>query len=443
MKYKLSKYAKFHNVHDVIVLYNSYLARAFQVNECVYQDLNEANKRGYIYIDENNRISGVDELIESEILVPFDHDDEQVDRLAMNKFISEHRTTHDKIGLIRELQIVLTDRCNLNCVYCSAGSNDSCRSSTLKYARIIEFMLEHLQLLENSRDADRRIVIRYFGGEPLLCKEALLDSIEYIDAQYQKKHIKRKYIINTNGVLLDRRLIENLGKYNVQVNVSMDGMDDYTNSLRLSKEGRTVFKEVENTINLLAESGIDYGVICVLNKINMEYSRELVDYWVSTLQLKQVFVERMVFSSEKDIENIHDYVESLLDIYYYGNSVGLTVLGQWAKMFRLFNGKNMKLLTCGAYGKIASLRPDGFITSCQIISQPKFATIIDYINSSYYHDSIKSQYRLEYCENCHIEGICAGSCRAEFESTYRNRLCMFNNELFRQILMHKCEPVLS
>ena len=87
----------------------------------------------------------------------------------------------------------VTNKCNLDCVYCQAHSKSSCldRSMTKETGRkVIEFALQ---------SPNRGLTFEFQGGEPLLNFEVIKDMITYSKQINTTKHIE--YTIVTN--LLD------------------------------------------------------------------------------------------------------------------------------------------------------------------------------------------------------------------------------------------------
>jgi len=91
------------------------------------------------------------------------------------------------------LTLILTLRCNLNCSFCPIEKKNL--SLDLKTAQgAIDFFI-------SSGGNSKKI--KLFGGEPLLKFNLIKDIVSYSDSKAKKSGKETKFIITTNGLLLD------------------------------------------------------------------------------------------------------------------------------------------------------------------------------------------------------------------------------------------------
>jgi MoaA/NifB/PqqE/SkfB family radical SAM enzyme len=113
--------------------------------------------------------------------------DNQVVFLEKNKVLSKN-----------ELILVITRRCNLNCVHCPVEKKG--RDLSEKYARkAIDIFLEN-----NAKSGKKALKIRFFGGEPFLQWEKIKRLMKYA-SQRSSRII---FDITTNGTLLSDNVLE-------------------------------------------------------------------------------------------------------------------------------------------------------------------------------------------------------------------------------------------
>lgn len=156
----------------------------------------------------------------------------------------------------------VTERCNFRCTYCSYGEtyrftrDHSSRSMPWPIMKdAIDFFIPRThQFLE----AKGHIGIGYFGGEPLLEKEKIFKSIEYIRANYRDISPKIRYNLTTNGSLLSRDTILKLIEYNFDLTISLDGPAEVNDRYRLFKNRSGTFDTVMKNILLIKELNPDY-----------------------------------------------------------------------------------------------------------------------------------------------------------------------------------------
>lgn len=165
-----------------------------------------------------------------------------------------------------QINIHLTDICNLRCNYCYID---------FKHAHV-DMPLPHLQkiLREARKLGTERISLE--GGEPLV-RNDIGDIVDLI------VDLGMECNINTNGHLLRKRIKDI--KRTSMISVSLDGEKEINDEMR----GKGSFDKAIEAIKLAKENGIKVNVLSVLNKANMHsidfmigLARELGFVWVPT-----------------------------------------------------------------------------------------------------------------------------------------------------------------
>ena len=108
---------------------------------------------------------------------------------------------------------MLTYRCNLKCIMCQKSSidpNEYHDPQTMDYDALRSFIEQY---------GDRILVLRLFGGEPLLHPRIL----EVLDMLNERRIA---YTIGTNGILLDDAVVDRLSGKCGWVSISFDTADD-------------------------------------------------------------------------------------------------------------------------------------------------------------------------------------------------------------------------
>ena len=95
-----------------------------------------------------------------------------------------------------EYIIHLTEKCNLNCTYCYENKKNK-EISFESIKDLIDYEISRKQAYS---------IIVFYGGEPLLKKNMIKDTIEYINTKKSKTNFY--YGITTNGTLLDEEFIK-------------------------------------------------------------------------------------------------------------------------------------------------------------------------------------------------------------------------------------------
>ena len=130
-----------------------------------------------------------------------------------------------------KMTINLTEKCNLACAYCYYGvrGQKSVDFDTIKAA------------VEMSVKNDESTGICFFGGEPLLEKELIAETMRYTTQIHRETGHKIFYKMTTNGTLLDEPFLQFAKSVNLIIAVSHDGLmsaggREYTGAANLDKE---------------------------------------------------------------------------------------------------------------------------------------------------------------------------------------------------------------
>ncbi len=142
-----------------------------------------------------------------------------------------------------------TMRCNLNCSGCYSGL----------YAKGSEFSKQEL---DDLFDEIRKMGIYFVvisGGEPFLLKDTLL--------RLFKKYNDMFFLTYTNGVLLDEKVVMQLGKLgNVAPAISVEGLEKET----AARRGPNVWGKILSAMSNLRKNGVLFGISVTVTKHNME-----------------------------------------------------------------------------------------------------------------------------------------------------------------------------
>ena len=168
-----------------------------------------------------------------------------------------------------EYVIHLTDKCNLNCTYCYENKKN------------MDISFEHIKdLIEYViGEKHKYAIIFFYGGEPLLQKDYIKKTIDYIDSK--KCTTDFYYGIATNGTLLDDDFIQYM-KENKFVNVaySIDGIKESQDLNRKTVDGSGTFDIVEKNAKKILNNFSDAIAMSVVTKNNLKYLYKNVEYLI-------------------------------------------------------------------------------------------------------------------------------------------------------------------
>lgn len=142
---------------------------------------------------------------------------------SFSKFKCKNQTTcnifsTDYSNQLINLNLFLTDRCNLNCKYCFVNQGNNIMSLEMA-DKAIAWGLKHMK-------KDNKLTVSFFGGEPLLQFNSIIKPI------VEKYGSSLNYRITTNGILLNKEICQLFQQYNFSILFSFDGIKKVQNKQR-------------------------------------------------------------------------------------------------------------------------------------------------------------------------------------------------------------------
>jgi len=162
---------------------------------------------------------------------------------------------------IKSLMLMITYDCSMACSYCGVKQEKGTISEEI-YKKAVD-------LLFNSWG--KEVMLRFFGGEPLLYPDLILEIINYTERVKNKNPNKKvKYLITTNGLHLNEDLIKKLNTYNVELMISADGDFDTFNKYRPVKSKSYSIEKIFKGIELAKSYNIPFFVNMLVTPSNVD-----------------------------------------------------------------------------------------------------------------------------------------------------------------------------
>ncbi len=149
-----------------------------------------------------------------------------------------------------EIEVYLTNRCNLACSYCSARhiirERDVSRLTGAQLVRAVDLLAADPEV---RRRYGRRVRLTFKGGEPLLEYGAMKAAIDRV----RTRRLGFELALTTNGTLLTPERMDYLARNGVEVCVSIDGYKEVNDLHRRFKgaDGRSVYDSVMGNLRAL------------------------------------------------------------------------------------------------------------------------------------------------------------------------------------------------
>lgn len=193
--------------------------------------------------------------------------------------------------------LLLTENCNLRCTYCFEGGT---RCVTNYMSKEVAFKtVDYLLSQATEYDVDC-IKITFFGGEPMLCTELMIDIIHYAEAKAKEAGKETKYNVITNCTIYNEKVEEFLDvwrgyKGEVDIQLSIDGIPEIQDKGRpcANKELRSS-QLVETAVKKFKE---------YFEKHNLNREKLHIHACVSKTSLPRIYDSYLYFTRDLDIIN--------------------------------------------------------------------------------------------------------------------------------------------
>ena len=179
----------------------------------------------------------LEQLVENGFVVP----DRATEREELKNFFREVREGTDTL----KVTILTTLQCNFACDYCIQGDHGDYNKSAAKMSMA---MAERLGTWMESRLDEvtpGRLILTFFGGEPLLNMPVLYYLSERMHASCKARGVQMLINIITNGLLMTREMVERLNPLGLTgIKITLDGDRDAHNIARPLRGGPGTFDKI-------------------------------------------------------------------------------------------------------------------------------------------------------------------------------------------------------
>jgi uncharacterized protein len=298
---------------------------------------------------------------------------------------------------MRELIFVLTEKCNLNCVYCYEKNKN--KSDKTLSAEFIKDKIRNQMLVD---DECNELWIDFFGGEPLLEFDTIREVIDWFIATLWPSPAKSyRFLVETNGTLLDDHMKKWFSAHRdyVTLGLSLDGTKDAHDRNRSNS-----YDSVVKHIDFIRQNWPLQPVKMTIGPESLDQTYESVLH-IHSLGLQADF--DVVFEDvwgDTDSENraVRLWADQLdkLVTFYYSHPELRRPMVLTRGLDLLFSGTSPgKRTFCGAGEFVTSFTPDGIEYPCfrfapVAVQEP----LLDILSSP--------EWENEQCAHCPFERIC-------------------------------------
>jgi uncharacterized protein len=196
-------------------------------------------------LSDSERCEAIELLTEHGFLV----ESRDADRGALDRYLSEVKSDTSELNLT----VLTTLQCNFACDYCFQGDHGDYNKHADKMSAATARRLGDWIERELDRVRPEKLVITFFGGEPLLNLPVMYYLAERTWLATQARGIDHYANIITNGLLLTEDVVERMLPFGLNgVKITLDGERETHNRMRPLRGGQGTFDRIIANIRRVA-----------------------------------------------------------------------------------------------------------------------------------------------------------------------------------------------
>lgn len=207
---------------------------------------------------------------------------------------------------------VLTNLCNLRCIYCQAQAEESLEHGMMD----IETGKHAIDIALSS--PGKQLTFEFQGGEPLLNFPVLKEMVLYGEQEAQRANKYVNFTLVSNLSLLDEEKLNFLMEHQVSISTSLDGPHDLhaLNRRAKDKDGCDSYQMMLRGMNLLNKHGYAAGAIETTTRNSLSRAIDIIRTY-KELGFKSIFLRPLTplgFAKE-DWDKVGYTAEEFLNFY--------------------------------------------------------------------------------------------------------------------------------
>lgn len=252
---------------------------------------------------------------------------------------------------ITELELVLTEECNLSCSYCFEKGMVQCKKMPIEVARAA------VNLLFDYSEGEMDLSIAHFGGEPLMNFPLIRYVTEYAEKKAELSGKKVSFFMTSNGTLLNESRADYIAKHKINVLLSIDGCKSSHDRYRIDKKGRGTFERAMRGMRILKKVQPWVGTKMTVMPENIPWMFEDVVF-LHSMGINQFLIGHAtgIKWSKEDMESFGKQMRKINHWYKEKNSQDLRINGldkqyEVSEVFGCRAGRNS--ISISAYGEVS------------------------------------------------------------------------------------------
>ena len=324
--------------------------------------------------------------------------------------------------VVKALCLHIAHDCNLACKYCFAEEGEYHGRRALMSFEVGKKALDFLVANSGNRV---NLEVDFFGGEPTLNFDVVKRLVEYGRSLEEPNNKKFRFTLTTNGMLLDKDILEFANKEMSNVVLSIDGRKEINDRMRPRRGGQGSYDTIVPKFQEVAKSRnqMNYYVRGTYTKYNRDFSNDVIH--LADLGFEQISVEPVVAAPTDD------YALSMEDVPYLCEQYDILAkeLIKRHKEGRPFNFFHFmidlqggpcvakRLSGCGSGTEYLAVTPWGDLYPChQFVGNEDF--LLGNVDEGIIRQDIVNEFKAcnvyakPKCRDCFAKFYCSGGCAA-------------------------------
>ena len=342
----------------------------------------------------------------------------------------KYRIGTKTLGLI----FIPTYNCNLACPYCLQGLKKEKKIiSNENLKGILSFVEKQMLMSQREGFGINKINVTIYGGEPFLAKHQLIVFCDELHEIASSNKALLNIQIVTNFTLLDDDIITLIKKYNISVQVSVDGLKGQHDKTRIRQDGNGTFDIIINNLKKMSSEGLKQNVVIRIN-VNEDNLSDLDEIMGSVRE----YSDDVYFAFVDKYKGFNDGFDCCLSHQGYSDILTKKIYPIYEKYNLLIHrafGKESPCSICTENRFVVDANLD--VYKCEVLVNQQDAKVgtIDnkgdlLLNNNFYKQMSLSPEKDQKCRDCKLLPLCGGGCvgkayinRALKDSNFECREC--------------------
>ncbi|GKT09221.1 hypothetical protein DSTSK_25260 [Desulforhabdus sp. TSK] len=327
---------------------------------------------------------------------------------------------------MQTLILQVTEACNLACRYCyysegdgSSGGRRGHRTMSRDVAeKGIDFLLEHAAAAE-------KLVLVFFGGEPLLNLPLISSAVDYAREKADEKGKHMDFALTTNGTLLKPEVIQFLVDRDIGVTVSMDGPQEIHDRNRRFRDGRPSYGAILPGLKELLRASVRKPVVARVTLVDAPQAvPDILDHLLglgfAEVGLAPVTTNHPAYQFDASrLDGLMDQFRRLADRFLEAARTNEFLgFSNLIDLLTVIHQSEVRTRPCGAGLGLFAADPEGRLYSCQrFLGEDAFCmgNLFTGLDGSkvegFRREAVVD--RKPLCMACWARALCAGGCYYE------------------------------